>query len=364
MVCFSRSRLGRGGLTHLCGNFLRYRTGGTSDRKSNENRNGSGSHVASETSRQTTYGPQNLAARTLSVEEHTLSKFCRDPCPVRCGLVAAVKCYVRKTHFFFSLLGQVLEQNKRSQSLVCGFQHHKGENLLCFLFSDPVIVYLTYEFEPLSPKYDIAHTFLWAQYTLGISMGCYFLRVVEGHVLQHSSAAALPVRFFLFFLPKDSICNTLVTDLCIRTPCTSLSCLAPPQTSSATCWRSWTGTRSGRRRSPWKRGICPTRCISRVVHRLLDYLVHCFAGCDRPFICSSRPSFLVGAGSERVLGAPCRQLRIYYMYAYPGSVGGFGCGRDQVLFGLGCQVGAGCSYVSTACVGSRKQPENNQYLTN
>ena len=179
-----------------------------------------------------------------------------------------------------------------------------------------------------------------------------------------STAVQLHYLSVSFFLPKDSICNTLVTDLCIRTPCTSLSCLAPPQTSSATCWRSWTGTRSGRRRSPWKRGICPTRCISRVVHRLLDYLVHCFAGCDRPFICSSRPSFLVGAGSERVLGAPCRQLRIYYMYAYPGSVGGFGCGRDQVLFGLGCQVGAGCSYVSTACVGSRKQPENIQYLTN
>ena len=41
----------------------------------------------------------NLAARTLSVVEHTLSKFCCDPCPVRRGLVAAVKLYVRK-HVF------------------------------------------------------------------------------------------------------------------------------------------------------------------------------------------------------------------------------------------------------------------------
>ena len=37
--------------------------------------------------------PSNLAARTLSLVEHTLSKFCRDPWPVRRGLVAAVKCY-------------------------------------------------------------------------------------------------------------------------------------------------------------------------------------------------------------------------------------------------------------------------------
>ena len=43
--------------------------------------------------------PSNLAAKTLSFVEHTLSKF-GDPCPVRRGLAAAVKCYVRKARFF------------------------------------------------------------------------------------------------------------------------------------------------------------------------------------------------------------------------------------------------------------------------
>ena len=43
--------------------------------------------------------PPNLAARTLSLVEHTLSKFCGGPCPVRRGLSAEVKYYVRKGRF-------------------------------------------------------------------------------------------------------------------------------------------------------------------------------------------------------------------------------------------------------------------------
>ena len=43
--------------------------------------------------------PSNLAARTLSIVENTLSKFGGDPFPLRRGLAAAVKCYVRK-HVF------------------------------------------------------------------------------------------------------------------------------------------------------------------------------------------------------------------------------------------------------------------------
>ena len=41
----------------------------------------------------------NLAARTLSSVDNALSNGC-DLCPVRRGLVAAVKCYVRKTRLF------------------------------------------------------------------------------------------------------------------------------------------------------------------------------------------------------------------------------------------------------------------------
>ena len=44
--------------------------------------------------------PSNLAARTLSFVEHTLSKFGGDPCRLRRGLAAAVKCYVQKARFF------------------------------------------------------------------------------------------------------------------------------------------------------------------------------------------------------------------------------------------------------------------------
>ena len=44
--------------------------------------------------------PSNLGARTVSLVEHTHSNFGADPCLVRRGLAAAVKCYVRKARFF------------------------------------------------------------------------------------------------------------------------------------------------------------------------------------------------------------------------------------------------------------------------
>ena len=45
--------------------------------------------------------PSYLAARTLGLAERTLSTFGGDPCSVRQGLVASVKCYVRKARSFF-----------------------------------------------------------------------------------------------------------------------------------------------------------------------------------------------------------------------------------------------------------------------
>ena len=64
-------------------------------------RTGSGPHVPSETSRDTDHlRPSNLAAKTLHSVVHTRSKFGHDPCPVGQGLVAAVKCCVRKARFF------------------------------------------------------------------------------------------------------------------------------------------------------------------------------------------------------------------------------------------------------------------------
>ena len=46
--------------------------------------------------------PSNLAAKTLSLVEHTLFKVCGYLCPVRQRLAAAVKCYVGKARFLGS----------------------------------------------------------------------------------------------------------------------------------------------------------------------------------------------------------------------------------------------------------------------
>ena len=49
--------------------------------------------------------------------------------------MAAVKCCVRKARFFAVRAG-----TKREARALFGFQPHKGENLFCFLFPDPVNV--------------------------------------------------------------------------------------------------------------------------------------------------------------------------------------------------------------------------------
>ena len=84
----------------------------------------------------TTYvRPSNLAARTLRSVEHTPSKFSHDPCPVRRGLVAAVKCCVRKARFF-RCPGRLWNKTREARAL-CGFQHHKGEKKIVFCFPIP-----------------------------------------------------------------------------------------------------------------------------------------------------------------------------------------------------------------------------------
>ena len=74
--------------------------------------------------------PSKLAARTLSLVENTLSKFGGDPCPVRRGTMATVKSCVRKARFF-RCPGRLWNRTREARAL-CGFQHHKGENLFCF----------------------------------------------------------------------------------------------------------------------------------------------------------------------------------------------------------------------------------------
>ena len=74
--------------------------------------------------------PSNLAARTLSLVEHTLSKFGGDPCPLRRGLAAVVKCYVRKALLFRCCWSE------REQPEPCeGFNTTKGKTFFPVLRS-------------------------------------------------------------------------------------------------------------------------------------------------------------------------------------------------------------------------------------
>ena len=76
--------------------------------------------------------PPYLAARTLSLVEHTLSTFGGDPCPVRRRLVAVVMCYVRKKRSFFSRQrSQMTHHDRRHCSRVW---YDKGKTCYVFCF--------------------------------------------------------------------------------------------------------------------------------------------------------------------------------------------------------------------------------------
>ena len=136
----SRSRLGRGGLTQFCIIFCDTEQEVISDRKK-ISRTGSelGQAPTSQARPRDTDHPRpsNLGARTLSLVEHKISKFCRDPCPVRRGLVAAVKCHVRKESFLCSQRSETTHHHRRHGRRV---SVRRREILFCFLFSDPITV--------------------------------------------------------------------------------------------------------------------------------------------------------------------------------------------------------------------------------
>ena len=79
--------------------------------------------------RDTDLRPSNLAAKTLSLVDHTLSKFGGGPCPVRRGITAAVMCYVRKARF-----SAAVQQNEGSQSLVWVSTPQRGKPALSCVF--------------------------------------------------------------------------------------------------------------------------------------------------------------------------------------------------------------------------------------
>ena len=76
--------------------------------------------------------PSNLTARTVSLVEHTVYKFGVDPCPVRRGITAAVKCYVRKTRF--SCVGNEQKRPITTNGTRGGFQYDEGKACFDFCF--------------------------------------------------------------------------------------------------------------------------------------------------------------------------------------------------------------------------------------
>ena len=131
MVCVSRSRFGFGGLIKFCINFLRYRTGHFRSEKKHPEMGQAPTSQARP--RDTDHlRPSNLAARTLSFVEHTLSKFGGDPCRLRRGLAAAVKCFVRKARSFRFFCTEKPEP-------CVWVSTPQRDNLFCFLFSGTII---------------------------------------------------------------------------------------------------------------------------------------------------------------------------------------------------------------------------------
>ena len=141
-LCLEVSRFARGSLTHSCIVFSWSET--TSCSVSQKVGTELGQDPTSQARDRDTdhLRPSNLAARTLRSVEHTPSMFGYDSCRGEDSWRQSSVVCEKST--FFSLSRQAVEHNKRSQGLVW-FQHHKGENLFRFLFSDPIIVGLRWD---------------------------------------------------------------------------------------------------------------------------------------------------------------------------------------------------------------------------
>ena len=131
MVCVLRSRLECGALTPFCINFLRYRTGGHFRSEKNDPEMGQAPTSQARPRDTDHLRPSNLEAGTLTLVERTLSNFGGDPCPVRRGLVAVVKCC--KSTFF---LAHAVNRKDRSlpTALLAGFSTMKGNPVLFSVF--------------------------------------------------------------------------------------------------------------------------------------------------------------------------------------------------------------------------------------
>ena len=138
MVCISRSRLRRGCLTQFCITFSRYRTGSHFRSEKNPPEMGQATTSQARPRDSDPLRPSNVAAKTFSLVEYTLSKFGGDPFPVRGGPMAAVKCYVRKSRFF--LCRQRTEMTHHYRRHCSRVSVRRREYLFCVLFPGTIIV--------------------------------------------------------------------------------------------------------------------------------------------------------------------------------------------------------------------------------
>ena len=78
--------------------------------------------------------PSHLVASTLRAVEHVAPKVWRHLVPCEARIVGGGSCCVLKAQLFPVAACQV---PKNISHRLCGFQHHKEGNLLCFLVSGP-----------------------------------------------------------------------------------------------------------------------------------------------------------------------------------------------------------------------------------
>ena len=121
-------------------NILRYRTGRSFPIKEKSSTNWSGSHVPIKNSNNSPPTALRLGSEDSQLSgAYALQVWWRS-CLVRRGITAAVKCYVRKSRFFF---------NKQPTEMIHHYRRHCSrvsvrwrENLFCFLISGTIIVRL------------------------------------------------------------------------------------------------------------------------------------------------------------------------------------------------------------------------------
>ena len=144
MVCVSRSRMRRGSLTHFCTYTPEYILSSRNITSCSVSQKVDTELCQAPTSQaksrdQTTHGPHTWGGEDSTLSVHRPPKFGHDPCPVRRGLVAAIKRCAREARFFRSpgrLWNRTRGAEKGKPEPCVGFNTTKGET--CFVFGFPI----------------------------------------------------------------------------------------------------------------------------------------------------------------------------------------------------------------------------------